>query len=67
MASKIQSHVRGYLFRNKRDKALKRLMQAGNKQNDDLDFILDGEEFNAEEFLDVKQENLHAYPNLLMD
>lgn len=42
-------------------------MQAKNKQNDDLDFILDGEDFNAEEFLDVKQENLHAYPNLLMD
>jgi hypothetical protein len=31
MASKIQSHVRGYLFRNKRDKALKKLMQAGSK------------------------------------
>jgi hypothetical protein len=28
---------------------------------------LDGEDFNAEAFLDVKQENLHAYPNLLMD
>ena len=25
------------------------------------------DDFNAESYFDVKEENLHAYPNLLMD
>jgi len=33
---------------------------------DDIDKMLN-EDFNAEEFFDVKMENLQAYPNLMMD
>ena len=33
MAQKIQSHVRGYLFRNKRAKALKALKKLGKKSD----------------------------------
>lgn len=77
MAQKIQSHVRGYLFRNKRAKALKRLQEAGKKPQavEEDDFMMNevdemlkiDKEFDAEEFFDVKHENLVKYPNLMMD
>jgi hypothetical protein len=69
--------VRGYLFRNKRAKALKRLQEAGKKPQavEEDDFMMNevdemlkiDKEFDAEEFFDVKHENLVKYPNLMMD
>ena len=59
-AVKIQSLFRGYAFRVKRKRALQRLNkkpQAEKKEEDEFDF-LEGEDFDAEAFLDVKQENL---------
>lgn len=69
--------MRGYLFRNKRAKALKRLQEAGKKPQavEEDDFMMNevdemlkiDKEFDAEEFFDVKHENLVKYPNLMMD
>lgn len=69
--------MRGYLFRNKRAKALKRLQEAGKKPQavEEDDFMMNevdemlkiDKEFDAEEFFDVRHENLVKYPNLMMD
>lgn len=33
-----------------------------------MELMLEGDkDFNVDEFFDVKQENLQAYPNLMMD
>ena len=56
MATKVQAAFRGYLFRIKRKRALKKLkqQQPSIKEGDPLG----DEEFDAEAFLDVKMENL---------
>ncbi len=53
----------------RRNRALSKL-QAQGKQNEDkqdeLDLMLENE-LDFDEFLNVKTENLEAYPNLMMD
>ena len=59
MATKIQSVFRGYLFRNKRKRALAKLKtkpKEGEGLQDDM-FMEDGD-FDADAFLDIKMENL---------
>ena len=43
------------------------MSKAAAEEPDEIDLLLGDDNFNAEAFLDVKEENLHAYPNLLMD
>ena len=60
---KIQALFRGYAFRVKRKRALQRLAAnpkrdaKGDDELDDFDPLAD-DDFDAEAFLDVKQENL---------
>ena len=60
---KIQALFRGYAFRIKRKRALQRLKDnpklevKGGNELDDFDPLAD-DDFDAEAFLDVKQENL---------
>ena len=58
-AVKIQALFRGYAFRVKRKRALERLHKKpkAEQQEEEFDFMED-EDFDAEAFLDVKQENL---------
>ena len=63
-ANKIQALYRGFAFRVKRKRALAKLgSKSGNEgtnQDDDLDmdFLKGDDNFDAEAFLNVKQENL---------
>lgn len=69
MAQKIQSNVRGFLFRVRRNRALDRLKAKGKQKEeepDEIDLMLK-EELDFDAFLNVNTENLQAYPNLMMD
>lgn len=49
--------MRGYLFRNKRNKALKKLKQVSSAlpgEDDEMDFLNKEEDFNVDQFFDVK-------------
>lgn len=60
-AAKIQGLVRGFLFRQKRKKALAKLNTDKNKDKDKSidDFDDEMEDFDAEAFFGVKEENLN--------
>ena len=69
MAQKIQSHVRGFLFRVRRNRALDKLNAKGkhhSEEPDEIDIMMQ-DELDFDKFLNVKTENLQAYPNLMMD
>jgi len=65
MAQKIQSHVRGFLFRVRRKRALARLMSkpvvAKAQEADDM---FGDEELDADAFLNIKMENFDQEPDL---
>jgi len=61
--------VRGFLFRVRRNRALDKLQAKGkHKQEvpDEIDLMME-DELDFDKFLNVKSENLQAYPNLMMD
>ena len=61
-ANKIQALFRGFAFRVKRKRALAKLTSGkdgmDNDDDMDLDFLKGADDFDAEAFLNVKQENL---------
>ena len=61
--------MRGFLFRVRRNRALQKLNAKSKhveKESDEIDLLMN-EEIDFDKFLNVKTENLQAYPNLMMD
>ena len=64
IAAKIQAHIRGFLFRLRRKRALERLNVKKKPSttkfyDDDLIFQKD-EDFDADKFFGIKQENFES-------
>lgn len=61
--------MRGFLFRVRRNRALQKLNAKSKHveiEPDEIDLLIN-EEIDFDKFLNVKTENLQAYPNLMMD
>ena len=64
MATRIQSHIRGFLFRNKRKRALAKLAGPRLEEVKD-DFDYGDDDLDADAFLGVKMEHLEANDDIM--
>lgn len=58
--SRLQAHLKGFLFRNRRRKLLAQVTKASRPLSSKHDLLDDLDDFDAEEFFGIKEDQLEA-------